>query len=319
MSTKLKNVDAATMNADLSEFLERNVGIPDGGWPLVGTSRAAEQLDSEHPGSLAGLRVLIVGDLSLEMPIEVAGTRREFLAALARDHTGRRIRWAASELRVGGFVARAARSARALGTHVSVCAVVPAPMPVRLERFLSEHRIDRSLLTAVPGPMPLAVQFRCQDGTIEKQMRPGLHSIDPRPDRADANAFEGILIDTSRLQIDRPYLKGISRCFKGGTHRPTVAKRWSGGPGDDAGSLSRTDRTWTFVRYRDAVGLASGGAIGLCRSARTLVKHLHDRHRVAKLVLHDGRRRARSTDELRGVLTPPLQQHTPDKPRTRCR
>ncbi|MHC4094211.1 MAG: hypothetical protein ACYSVY_28710, partial [Planctomycetota bacterium] len=141
MFTNLHTQGPLVMAKQLGEFLTRNLANPGLGWPLRPASRRREATARTENSSLSGLKVLIIGDLSLELPVDVAATRRQLLASLRAGAPNDSLPWTPSKPRAGGFAANAGRAAAALGAQVSVCTIVPVPMPGRFERFFEEHAV----------------------------------------------------------------------------------------------------------------------------------------------------------------------------------
>ena len=82
MYTQFASQTRATMREQLGEFLTSNMANAGLGWPIRTASRRPKPRMRRTGTPLTGLRVLIVGELTLELPVEVAATRRELLASL---------------------------------------------------------------------------------------------------------------------------------------------------------------------------------------------------------------------------------------------
>ena len=195
MSTQLTGPSSVRMRHQLGEYLTQNMGNRTVGWPRRTPQLRGNPTARTRGGSLAGLKVLVIGDLSLELPIEVSATRARLLASLQAEPQGRDLRGTQLEPAVGGFVARASRAAVALGAGVSVCTTVPVPIPARFERFFDECVVDRRYVTGLPVACPVTVLLRCQDGlVVARHCRPP-PVTDARLPVGVAREFDVILID----------------------------------------------------------------------------------------------------------------------------
>lgn len=288
MSTQLTGLRAAGMRHQLGEFLTRHMSNRAVGWPRRAPQLRGTPTVRAGGGSATGLRVLVIGDLSLELPTEVPATRAQLLASLRAEPQGRNLRGTHSEPDVGGFVARASRVAAALGARVSVCATVPVPIPARFERFLDECSVDRRYVTGLPVPCPVTILFRCQDGGVV-----GHHHRSPPVTDASlpvdvAREFDVILIDPRCLNDVGATVRSTSRCLGRSPNRLKVGLRLDRRSGCNAVSLASDDRVWTFVRQRDAGDLAGRTGAPVAGDADALVRWLHDRQGIARLVLLRG-------------------------------
>ncbi len=292
MSTQCLSESAAEMRSQLGDFLARNMENPSVGWPLRASSGGVQAASQASSGSLAGLRTLIVGDLTLELPVDVATTRQQLLTALRGQSPAESFRWAPAELRAGGFVARTARAAVALGARVSVCVIIPIPTPARLDRFLEEHGVDRRYLTGVPSPCPIDMLFRCQDGVVVERHRRRSVTIASNLPPAAADDFDVILVDPCGLRERNALLSSVSSCLDHGTEHLTLAFRLDGRAGGDEISIAQETGVWTFVRLHDAMQLVGRMTNGSVSGLGTLAKRLHDDYGIARLVLQGGPRGA---------------------------
>ena len=130
MSTHHTLLPAVKMSADLSDFISRNMDNGTLGWPRL--PRATSSKAQVHPKAArsCGLRVLVVGELTLELPIKVDATRAELADFLWGRGSGSPPPCTMRQLRVGGFVSNVVEVAAKLGAKVSVCTSVPVPTPV---------------------------------------------------------------------------------------------------------------------------------------------------------------------------------------------
>ena len=110
--------------------------------------------------------------------------------------------------------------------------------------------------------------------------------------QAVAREFDAILIDPSRLNGGGSILGIASRLLDHGTDGLTVALRLDHRSGGDEPVVVRDHRVWTFISCGDArqLGERVGGHRGCDVDA--LVRFLHDRYRIARLVLQRGSRGA---------------------------
>ena len=284
---------AAQMRKRLSGFLTRSLDDLTLGWPRRSLPRAPEAKAGASGGRPSSLKALIIGELVLELPVEVEGTRGELLALLRSGRRDRMPSWRMSELRLGGFVAHAARASVALGAEVSVCTFVPVPTPGRFESFFDELAIDRGHVSGLPGPCPVSIIFCCKDGQVTLR-RPSILNATcvGVPTNVEAG-FDVVLADTCHLGygganvhllLDR--LRHTSNSLVVGLR---IDPRWN--CGDLA--VTHDDRVWAFVRYHDARQLAARIAkAGVDGDEDSIAECLHDEGGVAKLVLQLGPRGA---------------------------
>ena len=292
MATNLSDEHTDRMRREAGDFISQNLENAGVGWPTLPRSPKSASLAGNSAGLRAGLRVLVVGDLVLELPIEVPASRQQLLASLRAGAREKDLRGRPSEPTVGGFVARAGRAAAALGAQVSVCATVPVPMPARFERFLDECAIDRRYMTGLPVPCPVTILFRCQDGQVVVRRHRPLPITDPSPPLTAGWGFDAILIDPRRLKNGRAVLRSTSRCLGRGTEHLTVALRLNGRAGRDEVSLTNDSRLWAFFRQRDARLFAKRTGKHFRTSEAALARWLHDHRRIARVVLLRGARGA---------------------------
>ena len=292
MYTQLTDPSSAGMRQEFGEFLTLHMGNRAIGWPLRALPRRGDSVVRAGADSLSGMRVLVVGDLALELPVEVSATRAQLLASLRAGAPGRNVRGTLPEPAVGGFVAHASRAVAALGARVSVCTTVPVPIPARFERFLDECSVDRRYMTGLPVACPVTLLFRCRDGRVVVRHRRPPSFTDASLPEAVAREFDVILIDPRRLNDVGATVRSTSRCLSHSPNRLKVGLRLGRRSGRDAIALANDSRVWTFVRQRDAGCLAKGTGSHIAEGADSLVRRLHDRQGIAKLVLLRGPRGA---------------------------
>lgn len=284
------------MRRQLSGFLTRNLDNPRVAWPAPATCttpHVAVSGRTKAARSATGLRVLVAGELLLEQPVWVDVTRARLVDTLRFGGDVARLPSRASEVRVGGFVANAARAARTLGATVSVCATVPAPIPDPVDRFLTDHTINRRFLTESPGRCPFLNRIYCTDGQVaircaNEATAPGLRLPCEAAMEADV-----ILADPCCPVESGVVFRAISECLLRRSRRPVVGLRLRcrGAPGGHA--PIDDDRVWTFIHRRDAqrmAGRLDSPAVG--GGEESLAKCLQERGGVARLVLLLGSRGA---------------------------
>ena len=288
MSTQLTGLRAAGMRHQLGEFLTRHMSNRVVGWPRRAPQRENNAMVRTRGGSLVGMRVLVIGDLTLELPIEVSATRTQLLASLRAEPTGRNLRGTHLEPDLGGFVARAGRAAAALGAQVSVCTTVPVPMPARFERFLDECSVDRRYMTGLPVACPVTILFRCQDGRVVVHHRRPPPMTDPSLPVDVAREFDVILIDPRHLDEVGTTAQSAFSCLDRCPDSLKVGLRLGRWSSSGAISLAGDSRVWTFVRQRDAGRLVKRATAHVPKSLNALVRWLHDHEGIARLVLLRG-------------------------------
>ena len=87
MSTQHTLTPGSKMRADLSDFISRNLDNRELGWPCVTRKPSSKANVQRNPARSCGLRVLVVGELALELPIAVRSRRAEVAAALRDDES----------------------------------------------------------------------------------------------------------------------------------------------------------------------------------------------------------------------------------------
>ena len=279
---------AAQMRAELAKCLEERLGDPTCTWPRLPIP--SRPVADSRPR--LGLRVLVIGELTLDLPIKVATTKAG-LEALLNGESENRLPWSMSRAQVGGFVAHAGRAAAALGADVSVCTVVPAPLPASIQRFFDECAVDTRLVRALPGPCPVVIRAKCVDGELRIRRRGVLAAAGPELSAAVLGRFDVILVDPAACRDRRGLLGMILKPLRRAPKAPRVGLRassdWSSG---DFG-LSRDPHVWTFIRNADGRRLVhSGGGPEEQANDDAIVRQLRHQFGITKLVMHAGARGA---------------------------
>ncbi len=292
MSTSVPSNGAAGMRAGLTEFITQHLDCAKTGWP-----RLADRFNSAVEASEArtrdkSLRVLIVGGLALELPIHVDATMAALLASMRSGCGEATFSWRMSKLRVGEFLGYTVPVAAALGAHVSVCTVLPVPLPARLEAFLEAHVLGRRYVTAMPGPCPVVVRLRCRDGEVV--LRRTSHSLDLGADlQHAATAADVILANPCHFKHRGTMIRMLTRSLRSSTRCSVVGlradQRWSGIELE----ATRSPRVWTYLRKDDANRLAET-LTGRRRfhAEEAVVRCLSQQAGTARLVMQLGSRGA---------------------------
>ena len=297
MSTNTDRHTRGGMVRQLDKFLTENLDNPELSWPRISSAPFRRRRKPSAAGPTLKLKVLIVGDLTLELPIEVSATRAQLSALLRGKGDDRKLRWKMSKARVGGFVAHATRTAAGLGTEVSVCTVVPIPTPYRFEAFFEQHAIGKRFIAGLPGRCPVTVVFCCQDGTIPIRRRSLISAASLNWPRAAETDFDVILVDPCHLACREAIIRNLSCCLERRTERPLIGLRlghqWT------RADLAPTHdgRVWSFVRHSDARQLVGRLATcerdrGGCDDEDSFARRMREECGIAKLVLQLGPRGA---------------------------
>jgi sugar/nucleoside kinase (ribokinase family) len=284
---------AMQMRGRLSEFLTRSLDDLTLGWPRLRLPQATEEEVRAPARRLTGLRVVIIGDLVLEVPIEVDGTREELLALFRpgcqRLKPGLRV----SAPRAGGFVAHAAKACVALGAEVSVCTVVPVPTPECFESFFKELAVDRQYLAGLPGPCPISIVFGCKDGRVSLGRQSIISATSVNVPIGAVAEADVIMADPSHLGCSSAAMRHLACCLNRRVSGAVVGLRLDPRCKRRDLAVTRDERVWTFVRRRDARQLAERVAGGRWdEDEDSMARRLHERGGIARLVLQLGPRGA---------------------------
>ena len=237
------------------------------------------------------VKVLVVGELAFELPIEVQATRAELLTSLGANGLAKTVRWKMLRLRVGGFVGHAVRVAATLGAQVSVCTVVPVPMPARFEGFFERYVTGGRFLSGLPAPAPITILFRCTDGLVPLRRRSIVSAVGLDLPPASKEEFDVILADPCPVAHRGALIRRISRCLdratKGSIAGLQVNRQWDS---PDL-AVSQSDQVWIFARGYEARRMAERGSTGSLNE-QAVAKLLHDKYRMTRLVLQLGSRGA---------------------------
>ncbi len=271
---------------ELNDFLTTNLDAPGTVWPRLLRPTTSDHEARRVVQSVRGLRVLVVGDLTLELPIEVEATRAELMDHLKGPGFGPHPVWKMRRIRVGGFVRHAIDVAAMLGAEVSVCTCLPIPTPARIEAYLDACGADRRLVKGIPGCASLKAVIQCKDGAVAIELPPC--STVQRMDlpMAATREVDAILVDASALADHSPLGRSLSRCLRRSSDKMTVGLRLDQRADLEDFPLIRDSRVWTFLRRRDGLQLA-GREMESSSGGREieLVRHLHDRFKIAKVVV----------------------------------
>lgn len=289
MSTQQTLTPAGTMIAELNDFILRNMDSRELGWPCVKRQPSVKANEQRDPARSNGLRVLVVGELALELPIEVEATRAELADLFRGGGSATTPTWKMQQLRVGGFVGHAVEAAAKLGARVSVCTCVPVPTPACIEAFLDENAVDRRFVTGIPGRGSIRTILQCKDGEVAFEPPP--YSVAQRMDlpASAASEVDAILVDPCALADQGPLARSLSRCLHRSSDNMTVGLRLNHRTDLEDFPPIRDSRVWTFLRRGDGLRLARHELESDSEGREfELVRHLHDRFKIAKVVVQLG-------------------------------
>ncbi len=307
---------AQDMAKRISDFLTQNRENQHLGWPRIEPLSERKNDQPQQASPTVGLRVLIVGDLTLELPIHIEATRAGLHRALRGTIDDTRLRWEMSQARVGGFVLHAAEAAYALGAKVSVCTVVPVPMPQRFESFFAKLRIEKRFLTAAPGPCPVTAVFSCTDGVVPIPCRTIASAVSMNWPPAARSDFDVILVDPNHQAHHEAITRSLAACLKKPSNGLVTGLRVDHTWSRRELALAHDNHVWTFISRREARLLAdklSGGDSKRCgvQDDDGLLKIVQREAGLAKLVMQRGDRGASLVNGLPcpySVHTCPVEQ-----------
>lgn len=270
----------------LNSFLTANVDSPGTAWPRLSRSKPSEREVCNGRHLEQALHVLIVGDLTLELPVRAKATRAEVLASLRPENACPNSHWSMDRLRVGGFVGHAVEVASKLGATVSICTNVPVPTPQLVEEFFEEFAVDRRFVTGVPGSTSVSVVAHCTDGRAVFG-RPGMATVMPVSiPKAATCGVNAILVDPCAFRGRTGIARSLSQCLKGSSPPVAVGLRADHRSRSAELTLAQDDHVWTFFRKHDGKRLVEqSSTVG---HESELVQRLHDRFGIAKLVVQLG-------------------------------
>jgi hypothetical protein len=194
--------------------------------------------------------VLIVGELALELRIDVQGTTKALSAEL--NGGGRSLPWTLHEPHVGGFAAYAARTAAALHARVTICTTLPVPIPNRFLSFLAEHDPEAQLVSALPGCATIVFVFRCSDGVVLRCRRGTLRQGNVMLRQSRFRDFEVVVLDTAYGHATCAGRCGAPARPSGQAQGCTIAIRACRAWTDSDTQLAQDPRSWTFLCGHDA-------------------------------------------------------------------
>lgn len=289
MCSEIAAVNTMKLNRELGTFLEGSLGLPDMAWPRLQRIPPAGARHMKS-GSCSGLRVLVVGELSLGLDVHIEASKAEVEEVL-RGRSARSFRWTMSQLSVGGFAGYVAPVAAALGAQVFVCTVIPVPLPRRLRMFLDCYGIDDRYMTAWPGQCPLVTRFWCRDGEVFATRRTGSLPAIKLP-HIDAGV-DVILVDSASVAHDSNAFCEFARGNRRDSGRTVVGLRATHTLGRNERELARQEQVWTFLRHSELPEFAArfAGAEAAVGD-EALLTCLQERSVIGKLVVQLGARGA---------------------------
>ena len=288
MSTILNEI-SQDMRQRLRAYLEEGGDTGGRAWPRRGNPRQHGILPKAD--RRLNLRVLIIGELAVELPFVVDGTRAELLSAVQAGNGRLTPTWRMGKPAIGGFAGHATRLASALGAQVHLRTVLSVPALPRMLEFLTDHNVKPDQLLALPGPCPVILQFQCTDGALEIH-RPGVAAALTVPDAGHLAEYDVILADPNGSMQRQEIVGELTNCR---SETSTIAicadEHWTDG------ELRRptSNNTWTFVDGGVAEALVAH-ALDHSRHDRTtasrphaelLVRQLKRRYGFAKIVVAD--------------------------------
>lgn len=232
--------------------------------------------------------VLIVGDLSLELPFNPAASGADLASCpclLQQTPASCDPRCAACpvcQLRVGGFIGHTVKALSTLGARISICANLPIPVPRPIEEFIERWHVDTQFTTRLPAGLSVVGASRCADGRTVFG-RQGASTVIPVDlPRAATCECDLILVDPSCYAQRRGLIRGVERCLEGLPSSALIGLRIDHRSTKKELDLTTDNRVWTFLRHCDAQRLSGLGVLRpgevlrrlrrLCASSRLVLQ-----------------------------------------------
>jgi hypothetical protein len=177
----MKNHYVVEVEEFIADNRHRNVA-----WPCVHRTAA---YDSSR------VRLLLCGDLVVDLPVRVAGRITPQFVSRWRNGEPPNCEWDFGRPSPGGFVGQAAPVAADLGCDVHIATVIPLPTPPLVRTFLESRSFDSRNVVACPGPVPVSVRFRFIDRRVAITY-PGVSALaTPRIPSNPGETFDIVLAD----------------------------------------------------------------------------------------------------------------------------
>jgi hypothetical protein len=239
---------------DVEKFIADNCHS-DVGWPCVHRTEA---------GDPSRKRVLLWGDLAVDVPVRVAGRITPQFLARWRKGEPPGCEWEVGRPSLGGFVGSAAPVAATLGCDVHIATVIPLPAPALIRTFLESRCVDSQNVVACPGPAPVSVKFRFTDRSVVIS-HPGVSALaTPRIPSNLGETFDAVLADAGRPE---GRLERLELFVESSRRRHRDVQLGIVGRGDlSAAELRLLSRKhcWLFLseaEAREAARRAGGGSV----------------------------------------------------------
>jgi hypothetical protein len=276
------STSAETQKYECERFFNDYLDLAELAWP---------RLVRKDGGLAARRRLLVRGNLTLDLPVKLTASLVSFMAALKEGHEKFRCEWEMAGLPVvGGFVGQVAPLADGLGLDVHLNCAVGVPTPAPLREFIESGKYDTRHTVAYPAPAPASVELRFNDGHVLLP-RLGVDGLVAAPVPSGMGAgYDVVLVNPGRCQSRGALLGRLAAEFRPGC-RATLGVVGRGDWTADELLQLKDTQSWLFLNRVEAVEIATrvrgGSAVGDPEEAAMVLKALLGT--VTKLVVSLGK------------------------------
>lgn len=262
-------------------------------WPRLPERQFTSGTNERNATPNAPLRVLVVGDLRLELPVRVRANVARVLDSFVSQGEPTVKLSTMDKLVTGGFVGHAVPIARALGAQVTVCATMPVPMPKQVRAFFQVNEVDWRFVNGMPGRCPVGLRVRCIDGELCIPCG-GRHAALQVPDLPRAALDVDIALVGSAALTNRAMItRRVADILSTNDAAPVLGLQTDSNMNSDELALATRSGVWTFMAARDATRLSGVSTRGDgVRRIGTAARAVRERLGVGKLVVYLGDRGA---------------------------
>lgn len=288
---------------ELEQFLNEHLNVEDVGWPRL--CRKAE-------GTCGMGRLLVRGNLVLDLPINMNASLGDFISALRAGQEKFRCEWEFYDPSVGGFIGQVASIAADLGFEVHLNCAVAVPAPLRIREFLESGRYDTRKVIVFPGKTPASIELRFTDGHVLVPRRGIDSSVDvPIPTRITTD-FDVVLVNPGPRPGRLALLDRLAAEFRSGVGCTTLGIVARGDWTAEDLIRLRHAKCWMFFNRTEALEAANrvrndGAITNVEEAARVLKSYLGTQIRLVISLDKDGACLLNSKPETQWFPTTPVE------------